>query len=409
VNFQDYTTYTIVDGAVRFSAAANVLTIANLDNDEAYYAYKDFGVGYFAADFESFFRIKFTLGTGAESVYVAAYANGIGDVAALVAGSGDVLSLAWTNGVLALSESNAGSVISATVTGLSIGTEYFIRLARDESVGTNGTLFLYVYTDRQLTELLASTSLALTEKQDFRYLYAASGLSTGAGSTALSGTISYLDLTPNPHTLKRLREDFKEIFNPPSEVNTVDTGLITAAEIKQWIIDAVIDISVRTCCDQDVDAVSTSAGQRFVAFSGSKPLFVEYSLLSLMQMRETQIGHEVTGGLTPNRFFVRGSNVGIEPLPDATYDLTLYVADTGGAEVSANYDIPLIPPAFRDIIFWNLMVRGFQKLRSTQLAATFYGIYMLEMKETMMMNVRPDIIEAYEDKRIPDVTLLSEE
>lgn len=402
MSYQDFTTFTVVDGAVRFSAAVNVITIANLDNDEAYYVYKDFTAAYFSANFESFFRFKFTLGTGAESIYLAAYANGIGAISALVAASGDALWIAWDNGDITIAESNGGSVASSAVTTLALNTEYFMRIARDESVGAFGTLYLYIYTDEQMTELFVATSLALSKKTDFRYLYAASGKSTGGGSTALSGTISYLDLTANPFTRKRIREDFREVLNAPGDLPTLDVGFFTTAEINQWITDAVVDIAVRGQCDQDIDAVQTTNAVRSAAFSGHTVSYVEYSALGIPQISETQLGHDVTGGTTPRGWYMIGSNlVGIEPLPDSNYTITLYVADNGGTAMTSDYDIPLIPPAFRQLIFLNLLVCGLMKLQQGQTAFIFYNLYIQELAETMAV-CQAQNVEAFEDKKMPD-------
>jgi hypothetical protein len=405
--FQDFTTYTVVDGAVRFSAAANVLTIANLDNDEAYYAYKDFTAAYFAADFESFFRFRFTVGTGAESIYLAAYANGVGAISALVAASGDALWLAWDNGALSIAESNGGSITSSVVTTLALDTEYFVRLARDESVGTYGTLLVYVYADRQMTELVVASSLALSKKTDFRYLYAASGKSTGGGGTALSGTISYLDLTPNPFTRKRIREDLREIINSTSDTPTTDEGFVSNADLNQWIDDAVADICARALCDRDIDSDNTSNAQRYLSYTGIKMMHVVFGTLGIPQIREEQIGHEQTGEVTPSRWWDENSRVGIDPLPAGSNSLTLYVADQPAA-MTSDFDIPLILPQFRQIIFFYCLVRWLLKTPFTLLAMQFHNMYLQELRDAMTFTFLDESIEALEETRIPTVSLFKE-
>lgn len=405
--FQDYTSFTVVDGAVRFSAAANVITIANLDNDEAYYVYKDFGAAYFAADFESFFRFNFTLGTGAESIYLAAYANGVGAISALVAASGDALWLAWDNGTLTLAESNGGSVSSGTLAGLSLNTEYFVRLARDENVGTYGTLYVYVYADRQLSVLVSSTSLALTKKTDFRYLYAASGKSTGGGGTALSGTISYLDLTANPHTRKRLREDLKEIIFSTSDRETVDEGFVLVADLNQWIDDAVADICIRSLCDRDIDSDSTTNAQRFLSYTGIKMMHVTYNALGIPQIKEEQIGWEQTGETTPHQWFDENSRIGIEPLPDGSYALTMYVADQAPA-MSSDYEIPLILPQFREIILFYCLTRWLLKTPFAAMAMQFFNVYLQELRDAMAFTFIDESIEALDETEIPTASLFKE-
>ncbi len=405
--FQDYTSFTEVDGASRISVAQNVITISNLDDDEVCYVYKDFGDAYFSADFESFFRFKFTLGTGAESIYLAAYANGVGAIPALVAANGDALWLAWDNGTLTLAESNSGAVSSETVAGLSLDVEYFVRLARDENVGTYGTFYLYVYSNRQMTDLIGSTSVSLTKKTDFRYLYAASGKSTGTGGTALSGTISYLDLTAHPHTRKRIREDLKEIIFSTSDRETVDEGFVSAADLNQWIDDAVADICVRALCDRDIDSVSTSNGQRFVSYTGIKVLHVVYNNIGIPQIRETQIGWEQTGETTPHQWFDDKSQIGVEPLPDGTYSLTLYLADQAPT-MTSDYEIPLILPQFREIIFFYCMVRWLLKTPFAAMAAQFFNLYLQELRDAMSLTFPDESIEALDETEIPSASPFKE-
>lgn len=407
--YQDFTTYTETDAAGRLTVAANGITIASLDNDEGSYVYKDFTASYFSADFDFSFRISVTLGTGVEAAHLFAVANAVNDVSAIVAGSGDALYATWSDGTLSISESNGGSVSSQSLAGLSLNTPYFVRISRDETVGTFGALYAYVYTDAQYTELVGKITLNLTKKTDFRYLYAFSGVSTGGGGVAFSGSLTYLDLTPNPHTLKRLREDFKDLAASPSDDVTADVGFFTASEINQWIVDGVVDIAVRGLCDQLVSAGTVTNAVRTVTFSGHKVCYVEYSALGLPQMSEVQLGHDQTGGTTPARWYMDGSaRIGVEPFPAAGASLSLYVAGNGNGGVafpSTNYDIPLIPPAFRHLILFYLLVRAFIKAEKNLIAIGFYNIYITELAENMELCI-PTTVETFEDKRMPDATIV---
>ncbi|MBI5598657.1 MAG: hypothetical protein HY890_02840 [Deltaproteobacteria bacterium] len=82
----------------------------------------------------------------------------------------------------------------------SVGTVYYYKIRRDESVGLHGTIYLYIYSDSARTNLLSTLSLGLTKKRyKFRYLYlthnyaeAASGyLGTGYIENIERDTLTY--------------------------------------------------------------------------------------------------------------------------------------------------------------------------------------------------------------------------
>lgn len=152
---QAYTGYSETDTASRLTVATNTLTITSLDTDEDMRLTKDFTASYFSGDFEHTLKINVTVGTGAESCYVWAVTNSIANpLGTLRTAATDMLALQWLNGALVLVEVET-SEYSDTSSALSLATDYYLRVVRDEAVGTYGTLYCYIYTDREYCELVA--------------------------------------------------------------------------------------------------------------------------------------------------------------------------------------------------------------------------------------------------------------
>jgi hypothetical protein len=76
----------------------------------------------------------------------------------------------------------------------SLATVYYLKIKRDEAVGTYGTLYCYIYSDSARTTLLDTLTVTLhTSKKDFQYIY---GFNNSAdASTNISGYSENLDLT----------------------------------------------------------------------------------------------------------------------------------------------------------------------------------------------------------------------
>jgi hypothetical protein len=162
--------------------ASNILTIHpervvwNNASNQTYYLYKDFGANYFDADFRIDFTFYWASVTANSSVnYMIMLTRDVNTYANLVSGSKDFLSVFFNKTVggtltLGIREVNGGSLTTSTDTTLTTNTFYFATLDRDESVGTYGQLRLRVYSDYTRSNLLATLTVTLTEKQDFQYM-----------------------------------------------------------------------------------------------------------------------------------------------------------------------------------------------------------------------------------------------
>lgn len=375
---QDYTGYTETDTSSRLTVAATTLTIANLDTDEDMRLYSDFTADYFDGDFEHTLKINVTTGTGAEACYVWALTNAVSNpIGTLITANTDLIALEWLNGALVLVERNNTVSTSDTSSALSLSTSYYLRVVRDEAVGTYGTLYCYIYTDPEYTVLVDTLTVTLTETKDWRYLWACSSVGDGAGSTAFSGTISSLARDANPYTLENTRTRVRDLLNE----TTADFW--TNADLNQAINDAYKDISQIAKAIQSIDAATTTTSTRTVAFSGYGVENVLYkpssgTQVSLIQIDALRDGNYPVNGAVPQFWWEGLDVIGIEPLPDATYNLDFYIADYP-TEMTVDAEVPIIPPAFRPLLVPYACYKAYMKEFNYGPALMFKTLYMNEL------------------------------
>ena len=193
---EDLTTYTEVDPDSKLTVTAAKVAAAGLERGVSSYVYKDKGAAHFNGDFEHKCEITCASVSGLGIMYPWALANAINDINSIDVAGGDAL-LAWdlygTN--IRIGEVVAGTRYDDEYTLAGTGTKYYLRIKRDESVGTYGTLYCYIATgnyDDEGGTLEDTLALGLHEKEDFRYAYAAS--SYGAGTGTFTGDAENLDL-----------------------------------------------------------------------------------------------------------------------------------------------------------------------------------------------------------------------
>lgn len=159
---------------------------------------KDFGANYFDANFEVQFEFMVTGSCQNSSIiYLLMLTNSNNTFTTIYTASGDLLAIYFnqtSGGVLNLGvrECNGGT-LTTTQQAISTNVLYYCTLIRDESVGTYGSLSLYVYSDVLRTNLLWTVTVTLTEKQDFQYLTLGAG-SGGAGTQTSYGFISHVNI-----------------------------------------------------------------------------------------------------------------------------------------------------------------------------------------------------------------------
>ena len=193
---EDFTTYTEVDGPGRFSVdSATQITITNADRDEDIYIVKDKGAAFFSADYEHWFTMQFA----ANALYQGTYwsiTNTSGSSAAACEGAGDdchrVLIHNGSNALYLQEFNNAVGTEDSMINASTI--TLYNKVIRDESVGANGTMYLYVYSDATRLILLDTLTVTLTENQDFQYLFAVAGSNDGGTGRDWDGVMSDLSL-----------------------------------------------------------------------------------------------------------------------------------------------------------------------------------------------------------------------
>lgn len=380
--WQDYTTYTELDVAANRiqNIAARSFNIVSLDTDEFVAIYK---VVTHNSDFENTLEIKVTANSSGilyPWVLSIAFAN---DVGYLIDNDVQTLHcLKWrTDSKLELIEHQVGvgtlSDVSSTV--FSLNTTYYIRIVRDEAVGTYGTLYCYIYNDAEYTSIIEILSVVLRVKSDFTRLWGAGAQQNGAGGASISALISNLKLDAYPYTLKNLRTRIRDILN------LISTSVIwTDAQLTDIINEIVRDIAQKSLCYQAIVAKSTSNGVR--TLSGMSSHYdltaLEYitGAITLREIPTILLGHDHPKGATPQFYFENNDSVGIEPLPDATYNLNAYLSQPP-TDMSLEPDIPVIRPAFRPLIIWGALARTLEKFESTRMTGRMIeNLYLNEIK-----------------------------
>lgn len=192
---EDFTEYTEVDSAGCITITATKINVVNCPTRYSEnYIYKDFGANHFKGDF----IFKFT-------IYSNNCSSGILPVLWIMSNivdipynirttNADFLALWLWDNKLWLYEGVAGAeYYDSYTTGGSPFTRY-ITLHRNESIGTYGTLYCYIYSDAARTILLDTLSITLHKKTDFRYLFPFSGYSLGSVGYFWTGYIENLNL-----------------------------------------------------------------------------------------------------------------------------------------------------------------------------------------------------------------------
>jgi hypothetical protein len=199
---EDLTTYTEVDPATYISKTTTRVDWTNLPRNVDAYLYKDKGDAHFSGDFEHLLTTLYDAGQQYSAVGCWCLANILDDACAVAAADGLFLQLSGrsTYFQLELYEYLDGVAYSDISSQLAFDTPYYVKIKRDENVGDHGTLYAYIYSDAERTELVDTLTLTLHEKQDFRYIYAATSYNSNNPGYIQTGYCENLDLQEAPPT-----------------------------------------------------------------------------------------------------------------------------------------------------------------------------------------------------------------
>lgn len=204
---ENFTSFTEVDPNSKITKTASTITVAALSRNEDAYVYKDFDVDYFLGNFEIDFALNVGSygGLGSGVGYLIAMSNAVEELRWLYLNRATehfwyvyiASALGGGNVQIGIQFYNGGDPPVNDLTGyiLSQGTDYYVTVKRDESVGTYGTMYLYLYDDAARTNLLDTLTLTIpNSKVNFRYLYGVQTYNSGGATYHWTGTVSDLDI-----------------------------------------------------------------------------------------------------------------------------------------------------------------------------------------------------------------------
>lgn len=166
---EDFTTYTEVDPRGEITVTNDTVSWSNAYSVN-YYVYKDFGTDFFSGDFEHKMTIWYNRGSNSwEPNFQWALSNNIGVFGSLQT---DDFCAGLRNYGTNSSKFHFSIVGRSEIfISVSNNTVYYVTIKRDESIGTNGRLYVYLYSDSARQNLVNSAHLDITTKKKFRYYY----------------------------------------------------------------------------------------------------------------------------------------------------------------------------------------------------------------------------------------------
>lgn len=190
---EDYTTYTEVDAGGDITVGANLLTVSSMSRSVDSWVVSDKDAGHFSGDFTHLLRTQSQSASSAGGrAGVWAIANAVEEIITLL--GGDCLVTRWQQRkTLRVIEANGGSTINDSSIDLSLDTNHYLTVDRDESEGTYGELTVEIDDSSDRATPVDTIAVTLTEKQDFRYIYGLASANTG-GSQVWTGLVADLDL-----------------------------------------------------------------------------------------------------------------------------------------------------------------------------------------------------------------------
>lgn len=192
---ENFLTYQEVDALARLTVSSSRVTATNmLAGDDVIYVYYDKGAAYFDGNFNHYLTIALTASDqgGAQGIFWA-MTNNLNDFQGLIDASQSFLALRVVHNqspntiVLHLTEQDGATNYGETGGAgyaITAGTVYYIKLTRDETVGTYGTFYCYIYSNAERTTLLETLSITLhTSTKDYRYVMPMQSYDATSGTT----------------------------------------------------------------------------------------------------------------------------------------------------------------------------------------------------------------------------------
>jgi len=230
---EDFSGYDETDPDTTITKTATKVTFTALEKNSDAYVYKDKTANYFAGSLEHI--VKFYYDAADDGGFSSGWtlANLVDDWKGITDASGDLLSLRFANPggdtKLVLNEVDGGTEYTDTLDPASFDTPYYIKIVRDESVGTYGTLYAYIYSDEILETLLDTLTLTLhTSKKDYQYIYATQSVNAGDANKTNTGYVENL--------FCRQRIDSEPVVGTPGSLEKAPGRLVYGGLVNSGLV-----------------------------------------------------------------------------------------------------------------------------------------------------------------------------
>lgn len=202
--YEDFTSYVEVDvPANRINVDSSTkVTVTDADLDETFYLYRDKGVNHFDGGFDHKLDVQMKTTTGENSQYaIWSLQNQLSGYRPCADALFVVVYYITNNYFFILYERWNNNQFGATSIHVSKDVTYYLKIKRDENVGTYGTLYLGVYSTSELRDAgdatdgdVGNESLVLHAKRDFQYIMAVSSFDLALTGRDMSAFSENLDL-----------------------------------------------------------------------------------------------------------------------------------------------------------------------------------------------------------------------
>lgn len=174
-SFEDFTTWTEVDPNSDITVSSDEVSWTAFTAGIDQYVYYDFGDNHFNGNFEHLITIETPILDGKA---IALWMMGDSVAQFGSAEAGNFIALYFYNSRIRIYEYYSGHYEDSYSHS---AIPYYITIERDETIGTYGTLYAYIYDNSGRTNLVDTISVALHQKADYRYLFIANGHSSLSG------------------------------------------------------------------------------------------------------------------------------------------------------------------------------------------------------------------------------------
>jgi hypothetical protein len=165
------------------------------------------------------------------------------------------------------------------------------------------------------------------------------------------------------------------------EFNEPSSGCISDTELFAAINDGYKDVAIKTGCIENILSPVTITGVHRIRYTGTCVTDVQYSTLGTIS--SDTIGHSPLDGTAPQYWFQWGNEIIIDPVPDTTYSLSVFVDGLPSSQItsdsSALTDLPL---EFRICVFYFACYVLAMKLKRWALVGTFYNRYIRSLQQS---------------------------